>query len=358
MPNTRLIAVSLALSQLISLTTAQLATGFSYTEYETTPLATYSFAGTLTNFNPPADCTAGDLYTVDTEPLSTTDGRTRQYIWSYFSAGCRSDGPRSCCPSSWRDTAYYTSTGGSCPPGYSRMPEVNANFATIGSVYYYPVISLRSGSNVAFPCCPTVTYTHTRASTTGILLPRVMLTTTLTTSSTSQYIKILCNYLQSDNLETYVESSTSYSIFSRFLADALYIFDDDATQTSVAGTTTTTTSSSSSSSSSTPASPGTSAVSSTVPSNTAVPDAEQGGKKSGLSTGAIAGIAVGVGLPIILIAIYLTYRLTRSGSKPLASGTPWGSSNKTEVGAMEPGIMENPAEYGGINVAGGNKAYN
>ncbi|KAF3146224.1 hypothetical protein TWF594_003544 [Orbilia oligospora] len=364
MSDTRSIAIPLALSQLIHLAAAQFATGFSYTQFETTPLATYSFVGSLTNFNPPADCTSGDLWTVNTEPLTITDGSTKQYIGSYFSAGCYSGGPSSCCPSSWRDTAYYTSTGGSCPPGYSRMPSVTEPIYTSGSIYYYPVISLQSGSSLAFPCCPTVSYTHTMAERiTGVLLPRAMLTSTLTISSTRGYIQILCNYLQDDNLEVYTESSTHYSIYYRYLANPIYIFDSDATQTS-ASTTIQTSTTSGSQPSSTPASPGTSVASSAGgPSNTAPPpppDAEQSSeKKSGLSTGAIAGIAVGVGVPIILVAIYLTYRLTRRKSEPVSSGSMWGNSGKIEVGAMEPGIMENPAEYGGINAAGGgNKAYN
>ncbi|KAK6347499.1 hypothetical protein TWF718_005340 [Orbilia javanica] len=352
MSNANFIAISLVLSRLFSFAAAQRATAFSFTSYETTPLATYSFGGSLTSFYPPAACTKGDFWSVETEPLSISGTQTRQYIWSYFSAGCHSDSPRSCCPTDWRDTVYYTSTGGLCPPGYSRMPYFTGDSYITDTFYYYPVISLSSGSSIAIPCCPTVTYTHIIAPSTGLLRPRVMLTSTITTSGSS-YVKILCDYLQSDNLETFTRSSTSVSIFYLYVANPIYIFDDDAIPAAVGPGETTTTPVSSPNT--LPPTPGTSATSGTSASDTSTPINDGDEKKSSLSTGAIAGIAVGVGVPLIAIAIYLTYRFTRKGSG--ASGSPWGSSGKTEVGAMEPGIMENPAEYGGIN-SGGAKTYN
>ncbi|KAK6495134.1 hypothetical protein TWF481_003162 [Arthrobotrys musiformis] len=363
MPGPKIIAISLSLSHLFTTATAQFATAYSFTQFSTTPLATYSFGGSLENFNPPADCTVGDVYSASTEIFLDTSTATSRQIWSWLSAGCHSDGPRSCCPTNWGETLYYTSTGGSCPPGYSRMPSATTEFFTVGTVYYYPVISLTSGTKAAFPCCPTISYTHLRASTSGVALPRIMLTTTLTTSSTREYVKALCNYLQSDNLEVFLSSSLTYSIFRRYLANPIYIFDDDAVFNEVTTTTSSGGTDPTSSPPSTPASPGVSATTSTEPSKSAIAGGDEGegsgdGKKSGLSTGAIVGIAVGVAVPVLLIAIYLTYRFTRKASGAVgggaAAGGSWGKSNKTEVGAMEPGIMENPAEYGGIH--GGSKA--
>ncbi|KAK6334436.1 hypothetical protein TWF730_003650 [Orbilia blumenaviensis] len=221
------------------------------------------------------------------------------------------------------------------------MPRVTAEQYTSGSLYYYPVISLSSGSSIALPCCPT-------ASTSGVLQPRVMLTTTLSGSgsgsSGSTSTVILCNYLQSDNLEIFTTSFTSFSIFYRYLANPIYIFDDDATRTDQPVTS----SAAGSSPTSQAATPGSGATSSTGPSSTAAPGGDGDEKKSGMATGTIIGIAVGVGVPVILIAMYLTYRFTRKGSAPIGSATPWTSSNKTEVGGTEPGIMDNPAEFGGI----------
>ncbi|KAK6519046.1 hypothetical protein TWF281_003735 [Arthrobotrys megalospora] len=347
MPHFSTPAVLLVLAQLSNIANAQLATAFSFTSWETTPLATYTFAGTLSNFNPPPECTTGEFFSKFSEITIPTGGTTRQYVRSYYSVGCHDDAPRSCCPSNWQPTGYYTSTGGSCPPGYMRMPSLTADLQTSGSIYFGGVISLRSGDAEALPCCPTVSFSHSRGSTSGVLIPRIMQTVTVTPSSGSIYTTVRCAYIQYDNYETYTVSGTTSSVFYEYLANALYIFDGDATQTVPLETSAT----SSAGSTSSTATPG-SVTSSGAPGATSPPSQDQSGGKSGLSTGAIAGIAVGVAVPVIGIIAFLIYRLTRKNTGAAGPSSAWGNSGMTEVGGMEPGIADNPAEYGGITRSG------
>ncbi|KAF3119966.1 hypothetical protein TWF569_003395 [Orbilia oligospora] len=65
-----------------------------------------------------------------------------------------------------------------------------------------------------------------------------------------------------------------------------------------------------------------------------------GGGKKGLSTGAIAGIAVGAGVPVLLILLFLAYK--------------WGGRRAKDPPTLAPALVEkNPQWQGGNETAGG-----
>ncbi|KAK6352216.1 hypothetical protein TWF730_009046 [Orbilia blumenaviensis] len=336
--------------QSISSGEPNVATGYSYTPFSTSPQAKYTLIGGLTNFSPPPECNTGVSLRESSSGSLTT--------FSAFSVGCHKLAERNCCPPNWNDNGYYTGQSGSCPPGYTLMPRVTTDLVYVGSIYYYRVVSMTSGSQVA------ITYTHTKggpsvtrpvSSTISVILPREIWTSTSSTGSdTSLHTVVKCGYLMSDQYEIYGTSGTLTTIFNSYAADALYIFDDGISRPPSSMITTSALSLNPS-----PASPGSSVTTPGGPSDTPTDSGDQGagqdGGKSGLSTGAIAGIGVGVGVPVIAAALFLTWWLTRRSATARLPGAPVG---KTEIGAMEPGIMdsgmepgtaENAGGYGGIN---------
>ncbi|KAK6527507.1 hypothetical protein TWF694_004490 [Orbilia ellipsospora] len=319
----------------------------------------YHLVGTLTSFSTPAACNNGVFLNADTLALFSSGTEIVQNVFSHYSVGCFISGPSSCCPPNWAEAGYYISSVASCPPGYSKLPpvtELSPNFGDDPSEEYAYISYLSSGTQSVWPCCPTVTYSFSKGSTSGVLRGNQINLDTFKGSSGSPYTA-RCYYLQSQVSQSYTESGTTFNIAHQFWANPLYIFSDETElqttpQTNPAPTTLAT--SPSGSSTARPKSTATSAVRpSQTQENSGTPT--DGAKKegSGLSTAAAAGIGVGVGVPVVLAAIFLRYFLTR---KRLRSATETLSKPSVKKdAAVEPGIMEHPGGIGGIQTNEGTK---
>ncbi|KAF3222960.1 hypothetical protein TWF679_004158 [Orbilia oligospora] len=70
---------------------------------------------------------------------------------------------------------------------------------------------------------------------------------------------------------------------------------------------------------------------------------DSGGGKKGLSTGAIAGIAVGAGVPVLLILLFLAYK--------------WGGRRAKDPPTLAPALVEKTPQWQGGNEIAGGGAY-
>ncbi|KAK6519370.1 hypothetical protein TWF281_003204 [Arthrobotrys megalospora] len=296
--------------------------------------ATYQLARTLSSFIPPDDCTAF------LENGATTFS-SLGIVRSHYSVGCVDWSPSSCCPPNWSDVAYYTGGQGSCPPGYQKLMQTTQGLTlTVGRTTYRDDGLLISGSATARPCCPSLTYTNSRGRTYSVPYDAAMEPLLVTKDGVEQ-TRIECSYDSIPFREVTTESGTEYTVYHVYRGFPLYIFDD-ATVTPQPTSATQMTSTEASSSTAHPEQTISSQVTPTDKPATANRDGSE--KPSGLSTAAIVGIAVGVGVPVVFAIIFVTWCLTRRCKTPVAATEPRFSNNYfAEVDVPE--VHEVPANY-------------
>ncbi|KAF3914995.1 hypothetical protein AA313_de0203426 [Arthrobotrys entomopaga] len=298
----------------------------------------YSLLGTLTSFDPPAGC--------NTAILKSTDRNTRNplpyaVVYAFYSVGCFTSGPSSCCPPNWAEAGYFISNVASCPPGYSKVSGTATIPVQSQESQVIPIYYLSSGTQTVWPCCPTIDFSYSKGSTSGVLrAAEIGLQPSYISaeSSTGEQYTALCFYDEPTVIQNYTESGTPTLVKNYFYGNPLYIFQDETESKTIPqsnnGAPTTMATSLSGTST---ARPGSTAISGSEPSQTGENpgSATGGGRKegSGLSTGAAAGIGVGVGVPVVLAAIFLAYYcLTRRNSK----------SPKEPEAAPEPSAANKP----------------
>ncbi|KAK6339104.1 hypothetical protein TWF696_009888 [Orbilia brochopaga] len=285
---------------------------------------TLTAAGLLGTFNPPSDCTTFSAYS--TQTLVFGDGNTRSFTLTSLRQGCQVGGPHvSCCPPNY-ELGQYNSPG-VCPGGYTTHGDlefVAAARRTVGFRITYAAIGTKTGKL----CCPSVgepiTYTANGP------VPICLATT---------------------KGPTITQGGSVVNQESDYFASAVIVVPPDSSDSSLPTVTQTESSSPGESSpadaptigSQTRPAAGTSASGrGGQPQESSSPGEDGGGGGGGgknLSGGAIAGIAIGVAVPIIAASLYFTYRLgKRSKGQPVPPAPD---------GAKEPGIAE-PSHIGGI----------
>ncbi|KAJ6260810.1 hypothetical protein Dda_5040 [Drechslerella dactyloides] len=290
---------------------------------EITPIITS--LGSLAPFTPPADCFTTSLWRSSRfYDDSNQSGLSQTRFFSRWYVGCNVDDDtgeiNTCCPPRYRTWGFYAP--GVCPQGYSTVPTNNVN----------PWVGDQRGT----VCCPIVK----DPSTIRLL--------------TADFVTSFINPLNRDPISIscfeWASSSTSRGIVfqGNYNARAIIVFGSQLTSVtfqfaeadgSLPTPTPATSSTSSSSAGNTsseplptsgePPSPGSSTSGATEtgsslgsssagsPSTTdssssaSQNQGSEGSRRTGLSGGAIAGIAIGVAVPVIAIAAYIAYRLGR-----------------------------------------------
>ncbi|KAF3901844.1 hypothetical protein AA313_de0208630 [Arthrobotrys entomopaga] len=338
-------------------------------------ILTHHFRGSISNFTPPSSCNSGTLWSTE-EDIDSTNG----FIWATQSVGCYTSADTACCPPNWvlTENNYYTGNGAGCPPGYKKLPSVYVT----GSETFTSSYNLISGTRSAWPCCPTITFSFSKGSTSGVISADEC--GAFFDGSVGGPRTLLCGYRSVYVEQTYVESGTTFTIGNEWSADPIYIFEDededgnpvtlvtsDASLVSSLPTSSSqqkTALSSSTASTRPPAArPGSSissmakstqtAESTQTPTNSTDSTGNDTKNASGLSTGAAAGIGIGVGVPVVLAAMYFTYWVTRRRLKSnhdqgrhenhqgVISSDIFDTIHNT---GMEPGVADYPGGIGGI----------
>ncbi|KAF3924188.1 hypothetical protein ABW21_db0201113 [Orbilia brochopaga] len=263
---------------------------------------TLTAGGPLGTFNPPSDCTAFSPYTTATRvfEVGAGDDKTRSFTATSFRQGCQIAGPhQTCCPPNY-SLAQYNSPG-VCPGGYT----------THGDLDVAETIEYTADGPI--PICFATTKGPTITQGASVV------------NQESDYFASAIIVIPPDASDSPLPTVTQTSGTS-------------SPGESTTGAADTSTASSQARPTSTPASE--TSERDQQPQESASPSGGGGGSNSkGLSSGAIAGIAVGVALPLIVAGLYLAYRLgRRSKGQPVPPAAD---------GAKMPGISEQ-SQIGGI----------
>ncbi|KAF3932447.1 hypothetical protein ABW19_dt0201747 [Dactylella cylindrospora] len=317
-----LITFQIALAVLPLLFLPQLALGEDLTDV----VPTLTHLGSLAPFTPPADCFSASVWTTNRfYDDRSTSGVFQSRFFTRWYFGCNIDGDtgeyNTCCPPNFNTWGFYAP--GACPQGYSTMLSGAIN----------PWVGDVRGT----VCCPSI------KSPSGKTLGGNGFATSYINPLDRDPISISCFEWEDD-------TTTSDTVYMANLnARALIVFGEELTGVTFAELTQDT--SSRRATSSTPRSSSTSSSESESESETSTSESEsspspgstsspgasetdsesrvkssssssgspsetsqligenQSGGKSGLSGGAIAGIAIGVSLPVIGIAVFVAYRL-------------------------------------------------
>ncbi|KAK6534464.1 hypothetical protein TWF281_005788 [Arthrobotrys megalospora] len=329
---------------------------WTYDEARSKPIATYEYAGALTEtrplsaFSPSGQCQIPKPVE-ETTSATRHSGGIRRDITITNMIGCVDDRVTSfgCCPRSWSRNAYYA--GGACPKGYEILTSHPSGQSR--SIAY-----IISKSSTAWPCCPILSHEDFNEYIEATIVTEGPFRMTLGTQSPDDFELPLCSYsiiLEFTRTNFSSDDGVTEAFTRKFLGNPLYVFakpiDEEALSTTSDSTTSTT---------QTTALPGPS-ITSGSPASTDTTSPESKGnvngenkssKKSGLPTATAVGIGVGVGVPVISIAIFAVYWFKRRGYKPIGGpGVPGKQTGGVEMGA-EPGITEDIV--GGIHDGNGN----
>ncbi|KAK6361753.1 hypothetical protein TWF730_005468 [Orbilia blumenaviensis] len=234
---------------------------------------TVSALGTLAPSTLPADC-------------FTIGRRTFTGIRTWFQ-GCDVSTRRSCCPSGYSENGYYSAT--ECPAGYTPRPTSD----TLRGTPVAFTISVDRTTDRAAYCCPTLN----------------------SGSGWQEYGFFMSDALMCDWIS--VDEQASSTLFNRAAASAVVVVStiDPPASTTDSGSSTRNTE--------TAAETGGSVVADTG--------------SGGMSSGAIAGIAVGVGLPVLAVIGFLIYKF---GGNKKDSKEEGGQNPGIEEGNQNPGVDE------------------
>ncbi|KAK6351012.1 hypothetical protein TWF718_004189 [Orbilia javanica] len=233
---------------------------------------TVSALGTLTSSNLPTDCFS----------LGT---RSNTGVFSWFQ-GCDVLSRRSCCPDGYSTGGFYSAT--ECPVGYTPRP---TRLDTVrGTPVAYTFSVDRTSAGVEF-CCPTPN-------------PR---------GGWQEYGFFMSDGLMCDWIS--VDAQESTTLYQRGAASAIVIV---STGTSLPSAVSAGTSGS------------TDAIGPAETSASAGATADSGG----MSNGAIIGISVGVGFPVLAVLGFLIYKFGGSGGKKEEGGENPGVEESGGVGGM------------------------
>ncbi|EGX44681.1 hypothetical protein AOL_s00188g19 [Orbilia oligospora ATCC 24927] len=299
---------------------------------------TLTAAGALGTFNPPSDCSKFSAYS--TQTLVFGDGNTRSFTITSFRQGCQYGGPHTtCCPPDY-ELGQYNSPG-VCPGGYTTLGDIEfvaVRRSTEGFWITYPAIGTTTGKL----CCPSA-------------------------ASSIKYKADgpvpLC--LATSKGPTITEEKSVINHESVYFGSAVIVIPPGATDPPLStigggeGTESPTPRQASPptiehSSFEPPSQSGTMAAPST---SSGLQPQEQGSQESqpsGLSGGAIAGIAVGVSVPLILVGLYLAYRFGRRMNRPPKQHKGQGvevTAQEYSDNGREGGVLFSP-EIGGIRSNG------
>ncbi|KAF3902118.1 hypothetical protein ABW21_db0203670 [Orbilia brochopaga] len=294
---------------------------------------TLTSLGSLGPFTPPADCfTTSAWRSSKFFDDSNQSGVFQTRFFTRWYVGCNVDDEtgevNTCCPPRYKTWGFYAP--GVCPQGYSTVPNNVVN----------PWVGDQRGT----VCCPVVKDPSTllltdAAFATGFINPLDRDPVSIScyewaSSATSKNIVYQGNF-NARAIIVFGESLTSLTFkFAQSSGDLPTERPPTSTSSNTAGSTTDSDTTPSSTAEGSP-SPGSttesgaaetgpggpstvSSSSSTSSSGASATDssasqsqAGEGGRKSGLSGGAIAGIAIGVSVPVIAAAVFFAYRLGR-----------------------------------------------
>ncbi|KAF3912433.1 hypothetical protein ABW20_dc0101903 [Dactylellina cionopaga] len=305
----------------------------------TSIVPTLTSLGTLAHFTPPPDCFSRSIWTTDrfydnANPSSVFQKRffTRWYV------GCNVDDEtgdyNTCCPPNYNTWGFYAP--GVCPDGYSTMLNVAANPWVGDQLGTVCCPSIKSPSGKTFggagfatayinplnrdPISISCFEWDDEITTSGTVFQAnyngraIIVFDTQLTSVTFQFAQLTED--TSTRKTTPASSSKSIDSSSGSETQPSSSALDSSTTTTASPGSTTTPGARQTGSESTTSSPVSSSGSTTSdsPSSTADTNTDGGGGGGGgakLSGGAIAGIVIGVTIPIIAIAVFIAYKLGR-----------------------------------------------
>ncbi|KAF3289291.1 hypothetical protein TWF970_003071 [Orbilia oligospora] len=295
--------------------------------------------GTLYPFTPPPDCS---LFSARTSGfLQFGDTRTRILYSTSFQQGCYSS-RTSCCPRNFGRGFYSPASG--CPPGYTKHETITfSGRRYIGFTYE---LSEKRGD----VCCPSVVdpvteyeYTPVFGSCDGSFIRLVTGSETFESYYGASAIVVVTEAGLPGTTPAETSTTTSTSSSSATVRSGSDREIPSETGSKISSTSETSTAPRTESELSTSTGLKTSSTSSNpVPSKPLPSGGTEGDSKTpnnsnkkGLSTGAKAGIAVGVTVPVLIGLIYAVYLFSRRRGKapvPAAVGTSKYGGEAQDVG--------------------------
>ncbi|KAK6517251.1 hypothetical protein TWF281_003914 [Arthrobotrys megalospora] len=300
---------------------------------------TLTAAGALGTFNPPPGCSTFSAFS--TQTLVFGDGNTRSFTITSFRQGCQVGGPHTtCCPPNYQLGQY--NSPGVCPGGYTTLRDIEfvaVAMSTNGFRITYPVVGTKTGKL----CCPSAAESITYSADGPAL---ICLATSKGSTITEESSVINHESIYFGSAVVVLPLGTTDSPLSTVTEEER---TDGPTprQTSPLPTTQQTTSESPDQSSPRET---TSTSSDPQPQGSGAGDS----KPTGLSGGAIAGIAVGVSVPLILAGLYAAYRFGRRTDRQSGQHKGQGvevTAQEYSDNGREGGVLASP-EVGGIQSHG------
>ncbi|KAK6535115.1 hypothetical protein TWF694_001600 [Orbilia ellipsospora] len=279
---------------------------------------TLTAAGPLNTFIPPADCSKFSAYSTETLVFGEN---TRSFTITSFRQGCQYGGPRTtCCPPNY-ELGQYNSPG-VCPNGYTTLDNIEfvaVTRQTEGIWITYPAVGTLTGKL----CCPSATETIKYTADGPVplcLASSVGPTITQRGSVVNQQSLYFASAVvvvppgsHDPPLVTVSESDTSQAPTQQSqLAKISSESNQQLNESTASG----------------------------AQSTQSQEATTKGESKSGLSGGAIAGIVIGIAIPIILVGLFSAYRLGKRTRE--RSGNNNQSGRQIRNGALdngrEPGV--------------------